>query len=136
MALGREPTGRHWQGGVEAKMIVQLKKAIPAGCVPRRLSANRQYLVLGISADAFRLLDDEDDPVLHEPDLFDVIDGTEPNDWVFEYGEDGERYEHAAELPRYAWEDYHDRVEEAVQAVQAYLRRVGPCSWPVKASGP
>ena len=119
-------------------MIIQLKEGLAADRIPPRLSRDKQYLVLEIEADDFRVVDDDDDPVLYEPDLFDVIDATEPSDWVSEYGEDGERYAEPEELvkyDRYVWEKYHDGVPEAIQAVQAYLRKVGPCSWRAEPSG-
>lgn len=108
-------------------MIVQLKNSLSN--VPRNLSRYKHYLVLGISANDFRVLNDRDDPVLYEPELFAIIDDTEPDDWDSQYGEGGERYAYPRDLPKYVWEEYHDDVPEAVNIINGYLKRVGPCSW-------
>ena len=58
------------------------------------LSIDRIYEVLGIEADAYRILSDPEskpygnDPVLYEPDYFKVIDPQEPDFWVCHYGVD------------------------------------------------
>ena len=53
-------------------------------------------------------------PYLYSPKLFDVVDSSEPSFWVWEYGEDGERYCYPQEW-MYAgfFEDYHDYLPEA-----------------------
>ncbi len=62
------------------------------------LSKEQQYFVLGIEADDYRILNDVGKPYLYPPDLFDVIEPTEPGDWVTEFGEDGERYSYPTPL--------------------------------------
>ncbi|KOR33010.1 hypothetical protein TI05_03730 [Achromatium sp. WMS3] len=62
------------------------------------LSKDQQYFVIGIEADSYRILNDVGKPYLYEPTLFDVVDSTEPKDWVTEYGEDGERYSYPRPL--------------------------------------
>lgn len=112
----------------ELNMIVQPKRNIE---LPRRLRTDVQYLVLAISIDAYRILNSDGDPVLYDSALFDIIDSKEPSNWITEYGEDNTRYCEPRELERYAWEDYHDEVPEAVNQVSNYLKKTGPCSWPV-----
>ena len=56
------------------------------------LSPRQQYMVIGIEADAFRILNDEGRPYLYPARLFEVVDPREPADWATEFGEDGERY--------------------------------------------
>ena len=70
-------------------MLIKLK---PNNRAHLELSENRHYFVLGIEADAYRILNDSGHPYLYEPELFDVVDDREPVDWITNYGEDGERY--------------------------------------------
>lgn len=79
------------------------------------LTAGQTYVVIGIEADDFRLLNDRGRPFLYPADLFDVIDGREPADWVTEYGDDGERYSYPRLLnsPGF-FEDFFDADERAV----------------------
>lgn len=91
-------------------MIVKLKSTNPR--YPD-LSEEQQYFVLGIEANDYRVLNDVGKPYLYEPELFDVIDPTEPGDWVTEFGEDGERYSHPAPLNEAGFfEDFFDRKFE------------------------
>jgi len=91
-------------------MIVKLKSTNPR--YPD-LSEEQQYFVLGIEANDYRVLNDVGKPYLYEPELFDVIDPTEPGDWVTEFGEDGERYSYPAPLNEAGFfEDFFDRKFE------------------------
>jgi hypothetical protein len=62
------------------------------------LTIDRIYEVLGIEADTYRVLTDPEskpygnDPVLYAPDCFKIVDPQEPDFWICQYGEDGERY--------------------------------------------
>jgi len=87
-------------------MIVKLKSS-NSGCPD--LSEGQQYLVLGIEADDYRILNDVGKPYLYEPTFFDVVESTEPTDWVTEYGEDGERYSYPTPLNEAGFfEDFFD----------------------------
>lgn len=106
-------------------MIVKLKSASPR--YPD-LSDGQQYFVLGIEADDYRILNDVGKPYLYVPELFDVIDPTEPGDWVTEFGEDGERYSYPTPLNETGFfEDFFDqKVEQRSifwQAVNQTLAR-------------
>ena len=76
------------------------------------MTIGREYVVLGIEGDYYRILNDEDRPYLYDPKQFSMVDSTEPEFWVNKYGEDSERYAY----PK-AWcepgffEDYHDHVD-------------------------
>jgi len=91
-------------------MIVKLKSANPR--YPD-LSEEQQYFVLGIEADDYRILNDGGKPYLYPPELFEVIEPTEPEDWLTELGEDGERYAYPAPLnaPGF-FEDFFDQKHE------------------------
>ncbi|MYB67436.1 MAG: hypothetical protein F4X75_02940 [Gemmatimonadetes bacterium] len=81
------------------------------------LTPNQHYVVIGIEADDFRILNDSGRPFLYDDSLFEVVDSTEPDDWVTEIGEDGERY--AYPLPLNAvgfFEDFFDGEKKAIVA--------------------
>jgi hypothetical protein len=79
------------------------------------LSEDQQYFVLGIEADDYRLLNDLGKPYLYDSKLFDVLDSTEPNDWITEFGQDGERYSYPPHLnvPGF-FEDFFDQKSTQV----------------------
>lgn len=106
-------------------MIVKLKSTNPH--YPD-LSDGQQYFVLGIEADDYRILNNVGKPYLYVPELFDVIDPTEPGDWVTEFGEDGERYSYPTPLNEAGFfEDLFDQKVEQTsifwQAVNQTLAR-------------
>jgi hypothetical protein len=88
-------------------MIVKLKSKDPR--YPD-LSDEQEYFVLGIEADDYRILNDVGKPYLYAPELFEVVDPTELEDWVTEFGEEGERYSYPAPLNEAGFfEDFFDR---------------------------
>jgi len=100
------------------------------------LTIGREYEVLGMEADSFRILNDPDtkpsgnNPVLFEPDCFEVSDPTEPSFWVCSVGEDGERYCYPKEWNNPGlFEDYHDGVQEVRKKFWEDLRRYYPLTW-------
>lgn len=79
------------------------------------LTTDQNYVVIGIEADDFRILNDHGRPFLYACDLFVVVDAREPSDWVIETGDDGERYAYPPKLNTYGFfEDYFDAKPEAV----------------------
>jgi len=79
------------------------------------LTPGQPYAVLGIEADDFRLLNDRGRPYLYPSQLFDVVDPREPEDWLTEVGEDGERYAYPPLLNASGFfEDFFDAKREAV----------------------
>jgi hypothetical protein len=56
------------------------------------LNPDQPYFVIGIEADDYRILNNYGKPYLYSSHLFEVIDPGEPNTWITEYGDDGERY--------------------------------------------
>jgi hypothetical protein len=74
------------------------------------LSEEQQYFVLGIEADDYRILNDGGKPYLYSPELFNVVDPKEPEDWVTEFGSDGERYAYPTPLNEAGFiEDFFDQ---------------------------
>ena len=100
------------------------------------LTIGRIYEVLGIEADAYRLLTDADskpygnDPVLYDHDCFKVIDPEEPDFWVCQYGEDGERYCYPPEWNEVGFfEDYHDGKQVVRERFWNVLKLYYPQTW-------
>jgi len=92
------------------KMIVKLKLKNPD--YPD-LSDKQSYFVLGIEADDFRILNDHGKPYLYSSALFNVIDSHEPNDWVVEIGDGGERYAYPELLNKVGFfEDFFEQKNE------------------------
>ena len=79
------------------------------------LTPGQPYVVLGIEADDFRILNDQGQPCLYSPELLTIVDAREPDDWVSELGEDNERYAYPPTLNNCGFfEDYFDGKPEAV----------------------
>lgn len=100
-------------------MIVKLKSKDPRYS---DLSEAQQYFVLGIEADDYRILNDAGKPYLYERELFDVVEPTEPRDWVTEFGEDGERYSYPAPLNEAGF--FEDFFDEKPQQTSTFWRVV------------
>ena len=93
-------------------MIVKLKKRKTQY---RDLTFGQPYLVIGIEADEFRILNDAGRPFLYSPTLFSLVDPREPGDWVTEFGDDGERYSYPRPLNKAGFfEDFFDQKAKAV----------------------
>ena len=90
------------------------------------LSPSKEYEVIGIEADDYRILNDDDSPVLYAPELFVATDASEPEEWVKTVGDDDELYAYSPELNAVGfWEDYHDGNEDAIRVFRDYLRARG-----------
>lgn len=81
------------------------------------LTHEQDYVVIGIEADDLRILNDQGRPYLYPRDLFKIVDAYEPEDWLIEFGEDGERYAYPPPLNYTGFfEDFFDGKKEAVVA--------------------
>ena len=95
-------------------MIVKLREKDPS--YPE-LTPDQPYVVLGIEADDFRVLNDHGRPYLYPRALFSVEDSREPQDWISECGEDNERYAYPPPLNAVGFfEDFFDGVPETVSS--------------------
>ena len=93
-------------------MIVKLKKKSHRYL---DLTFGQPYVVIGIEADDLRVLNDVGRPFLYPPELFTVVDSREPNDWLTEFGDDGERYSYPTPLNKAGFfEDFFDEKRKAV----------------------
>lgn len=86
------------------------------------LSTHQSYVVIGIEADDFRILNDNGKPYLYPTRLFGVIDHHEPLNWVTEFGDDGERYAYPPPLNAPGF--FEDFFDEASNAVSTFWRTV------------
>lgn len=79
------------------------------------LTPGQSYVVIGIEADDYRILNDHGRPYLYPHDLFEVEVAYEPNDWVTEIGEEGERYSYPPTLNATGFfENFFDGKQEAI----------------------
>jgi hypothetical protein len=93
-------------------MIVELRKK---NVRYRDLTVGQPYVVFGIEADDFRILNDAGRPFLYPPELFAVVDSREPGDWITEFGDDEERYSYPSPLNQSGFfEDFFDEKRKAV----------------------
>jgi hypothetical protein len=93
-------------------MIVCLKSPNPQ--YPD-LSATQAYFVIGIEAGDYRILNDSGKPYLYPADLFDVLDTRRPQDWVTEFGAEGEEYAYPRSLSQPGFfEDFFDHKPEQI----------------------
>jgi hypothetical protein len=78
------------------------------------LSIGKEYEVIGIGGDDYRIICDTDkEPYLYPPDCFVIIDKRKPQFWVTEFGEDGEEYSYPLGWNKAGFfEDYFDDVKE------------------------
>ena len=100
-------------------MIVELRRR------SRRypdLSAGRPYVVIGIEADDFRILNDQGRPFLYPARTFRIVDRRQPDDWVSAVGEEGERYAYPAPLNSVGF--FEDFFEGNKKAVRTFWRVV------------
>ena len=84
----------------------------PDGTVHESLTVGREYTVVGIEADDYRIVDDTGEPHLFNAPCFEATDLTEPPFWECEIGEEGERYCYPKEFGQPGFfEDYFDGDE-------------------------
>jgi hypothetical protein len=82
----------------------------------RDLSPERPYVVIGIEADDLRILNDMGRPFLYPARIFRVVDRHEPESWVEELGDEGERYAYPPQLNEVGFfEDFFDGNRKAVR---------------------
>lgn len=100
-------------------------KRKPADGTTPRLRIGHEYLVVGLSDQSFRLVDEDREPVLFPRDSFDVTDATIPDDWVRDDGRDDDFYIDPPECAKPGfYEDYFDHVPSAVATFERVLARL------------
>jgi len=102
-------------------MIVKLKKR---NAQYRDLTFEQPYVVIGIEADEYRILNDAGRPFLYPPSLFSLVDSREPRDWITEFGDDGERYSYPRAINSSGFfEDFFDQKAKAVTTFWRIVNR-------------
>ena len=90
----------------------------------RDLTAGQPYLVIGIESDDYRLLNDAGRPYLYPAGLFAVVERREPEDWVTDFGDEGERYAYPPELNKPGFfEDFFDENPGAITTFWRIVNR-------------
>ena len=94
-------------------MIVELKRPHSRY---RDLTPGRPYVVIGIEANDFRILNDQGQPFLYPARIFAIVDCREPDEWTSEVGEQGERYAYPVPLNTVGFfENFFDGNRRAVR---------------------
>ena len=95
--------------------VVLRNPSAPDGSNYWSLTIGREYEVLGIEGDDYRLLDETGEPFLFDPTCFEVTEAREPDFWTSDCIEDGVRYAYPLGwgVPGF-FEAWHDR-DEVVQ---------------------
>src|SRR5260370_33992690 len=88
----------------------------------RDLAPGQTYVVIGIEGNDFRILNDAGRPYLYPSRLFQVLDASEPGDWVTDYGDDGERYSYPAPFNDPGF--FEDSFDSRPKAVKTFWRIV------------
>jgi hypothetical protein len=103
-------------------MIVRLRK-IATNQFPE-LTPGQSYAVIGIEANDLRLINDEGRPYLYPTKWFEIVDNEEPEEWIVEYGDDGEKYAYPPELnaPGF-FEDFFETNPDAVRTFWHVINR-------------
>ncbi|GEM_PF-455761 len=79
------------------------------------LTRHQNYVVIGIEADDLRILNNQGRPYLFPARLFEIVDPREPDNWMTEFGDDGERYAYPPPLNDTGFfEDFFDDKKKAV----------------------
>jgi hypothetical protein len=90
------------------------------------LTPGREYVVIGVDHESYRVVDDKGDPILFPREGFRVVDDTIPQDWIWDRPSDDEYYggPEGLQTPGF-YEDYFDGKREAIEQFTQYLQRVG-----------
>ena len=82
------------------------------------LTYDQSYFVIGIEADYYRILNDHGQPYLYPSYIFVITNSDENDDWVTNFGEDGERYSYSMDLNEIGFfEDFFDGKQSATNSV-------------------
>lgn len=90
------------------------------------LTPGKDYDVIGLDHESFRLVDDKGEPILFSKTLFSVIDDRIPDDWIWvRYAED-EFYANPPELhePGF-YEDFFDHKTDAIKRLDDFRQKHG-----------
>ncbi len=107
-------------------MKVKLNKKYATSKFKNDFSIDKEYPVIGIEANDYRIINDNGFPYLYPNSIFIITDKTEPQDWITDYGDDGERYSYPQSLNQPGFfEDYFDRDRKAIEIFKNYKGEKG-----------
>jgi len=76
------------------------------------MTIGKVYVIIGIEGDSYRIVCDENEPYLYEPEQFELLEPQIPEFWLREKGEGGELYAYPKPwFGNYFFEDYFDNVK-------------------------
>ncbi len=129
---GINPRPRHARvfsvtGGRRVRVVLRNPHAKDGRDFRYSLTVGGEYEVLGIECDMLRLLTDDGEPVLFDPECFEVTDSSEPSFWVERFPEEAERYSYPPEWGMQGFfEKWHDNVSGVRQLFAEQLARWYP----------
>jgi hypothetical protein len=90
------------------------------------LTPGREYVVIGVDHESYRVVDDKGEPILFPKEGFRVVDDAIPQDWVWDRQGDDEYYggPAALQIPGF-YEDFFEGQREAVEQFTHYLQQSG-----------
>jgi hypothetical protein len=90
------------------------------------LTPGKEYVVIGLDFESYRILDDKGEPILFPKEGFQVVDDAIPENWAWDRHSDDEYYAGPAELqlPGF-YEDYFEGKPQARKKLAEFLRRAG-----------
>jgi len=96
------------------------------GIAVNYLTAGKDYDVIGLDHESYRIIDDKGEPILFPKTLFSVIDDRIPDDWIWDRYADDEFYANPPELHEPGFfEDYFDHKRAAIQRFDDFLCKHG-----------
>ena len=91
-------------------------------CNPH-LTPQKQYWVIGIDDENYRIVNDSYEPVLYPKVLFEVIDPSYPDSWIKEEFDDGEYF---IDPPEFAENGFYEKLfdgdDESQKKYASYLK--------------
>ena len=79
------------------------------------MTVGKVYVVIGIEADSYRIINDVQMPYLYSQNQFEVVEPDKPSFWVIEYGDEQEEYSYPLSwnTPGF-FEDFHDGKKDVI----------------------
>lgn len=108
---------------MKVRAIQDVNNHVVDECDHSGLSPLKEYVVIEIDDEHFRVVDDDHEPILYPKPLFDIVDSSIPDDWVKETFDDGEYYISPREFQGYFFEDYFEGKINAVDVFKAYVNK-------------
>ena len=90
------------------------------------ISTDREYFVIGIDNECYRIINDLNEPILYPKDIFLEVELAMPVHWVRRDYEDGEYYIDPPEFSSPGFfEDFFDVSPEAIKVFNRHLKLNG-----------